>query len=383
MKYVLVSTYPKEGTQNIGDKLIEMSTADAIRSFDPTAEISTVWRAEDWATVKDTIADADHLIFACLAIRRNMHTIYPYLHHILGSGVPVSVIAAGTNLQIASPDMFKRGFTAADLDLLKRLSEAAEVFTTRGVLSQAFCDEQGYAGARFSGDVAFLDSRYDGWTFSRTERIERIAISDPHHGEVYVPVFRTLVTVLRKLFPQARIDCALHGVNPAIEAICSGIGVAVHPIYLEPETGLDIYEKYDLHAGFRVHGHVSALKRRIPSYLLEQDGRGADYGATLSRKITVPCYRAAQPAAEPRTIAVQVYQALIARLVRPTPRSVGPAKAKRFSAPSAAATFLGALIAQDAREGFSRFDGLEADIMSFNNRTRAAIEQVCAGRSTP
>lgn len=279
MKYVLVSTYPKEGTQNIGDKLIEMSTADAIRSFDPTAEISTVWRAEDWATVKDTIADADHLIFACLAIRRNMHTIYPYLHHILGSGVPVSVIAAGTNLQIASPDMFKRGFTAADLDLLKRLSEAAEVFTTRGVLSQAFCDEQGYAGARFSGDVAFLDSRYDGWTFSRTERIERIAISDPHHGEVYVPVFRTLVTVLRKLFPQARIDCALHGVNPAIEAICSGIGVAVHPIYLEPETGLDIYEKYDLHAGFRVHGHVSALKRRIPSYLLEQDGRGADYGA--------------------------------------------------------------------------------------------------------
>src|SRR5690606_28726144 len=53
-------------------------------------------------------------------------------------------------------------------------------------------------------------------------------------------------------------------------------------------SGLDRYDDYDIHIGYRVHAHVSMLKRRKPSYLIEQDGRGIDYGLTLERKISIP-----------------------------------------------------------------------------------------------
>jgi hypothetical protein len=381
MKYVLVSTYPKEGSRNIGDKLIEQSTASAIRCFDPEAEITTVWRAATWESVRDVISSADHVVFACLAIRKNMQIIYPYLSDILDLRIPISVIAAGTSLQVASQDMFNQGFTENDLELLQRVSNVARIFTTRGALTQAFCNYHKLSKATFSGDVAFLDPRYESRQFKKLERVERIVISDPHHGEVYVPVFRALVARLQNLFPTAQIECVLHGVNPSIETVCLEMGLAVHPIHLNPENGLDIYENYDLHVGFRVHGHVSALKRRLPSYLLEQDGRGTDYGLSFSRKMTVPCYRVARPAAKRVVSPTPEQQSLVeSSSTTPSTNPIAEKKATRFVALPAAAELLGALIGQDIADGFVRFQGFDKEIVEFNNRTLAAVQKICKGR---
>ncbi|GGA40974.1 polysaccharide pyruvyl transferase family protein [Pelagibacterium lentulum] len=376
MEYVLVSTYPKEGTQNIGDKLIEQSTANAIRTFDPEAKITTVWRAESWEAVRNSIAESDHVVFACLAIRKNMSAVYPYLEEILDLGIPVSVIAAGTSLPVGSPDMLNKGFASTDVDLLQRLSEASCVFTTRGVLSQTFCDQHQLSRAELSGDVAFFDPRFDERRFEKPAQIKRIVISDPHYGDVYAPVLVALVEQLQHLFPDAEIECALHGVNPLIEAKCDEIGLPVRPIYREPETGLDIYDAYDMHAGFRVHGHVSALKRRYPSYLLEQDGRGTDYALTFSRRISVPCHRTAKPTAGP-TAPVQPPAGNDTSHPTPTQPAAPEKKTPRFVAPRAAAELLGALIAQDALDGFRRFHGFETDISDFNARTRMAVKRIC------
>ncbi|WP_082119081.1 polysaccharide pyruvyl transferase family protein [Thioalkalivibrio versutus] len=379
MKYVLVSTFPREGTQNIGDKLIELSTADAVRSFDPDAEIVTVWRAEAWDAVRESLEGADHIVFACLAIRKDMGSIYPFLTRILDMTVPISVLAAGTNLSVGKHDMFNRGFKTADLDLLKRIGGAAEVFTTRGVLSQAFCSQHGLSRARFGGDVAFLDARFDERTFECTDKIKRIVISDPHHGDVYRPAFRALVSSLRTRFPEAQVECALHGVNGPIEAACSELGVTCHSIYRDPENGLDLYDNYDLHVGFRVHGHVSALKRRLPSYLLEQDGRGTDYGLTIGRKISLPCYRRNSPEkghdasfGRPKRGRSLVEQ-FSHRFTRNKPMARNN---KRFVASTASVELLSALIQQDATDGFSRFRGLELELDSFRKRTEAAVEEI-------
>lgn len=361
MKYALISTYPQQGSRNIGDKLIETSMVRAIRAMDTQAQIDTIWRADTWENVRQTVSQADHVIF-CLAIRTGMDQVYPYLAQVMDTGVPFSAISAGTSLRPYARNMMTQGFSVADLDILRRFAGQARLFTTRGALTQAFCEANGLAGAELTGDVAFVDPRFDGRRFERLDEVRRIVISDPHDGPTFAPAFSRLVEVLRALFPDAAIDCVLHGDNTPIEKLAARSGLTVRPIYKDPDTGLDTYDDYDLHAGFRVHGHVSALTRRIPSYLLEQDGRGCDYGLTLERKISVPCYRVTQ------TYGTRTTQIL--RLIR------GQSITRPVVHPSAA-DILGALIARDASQAFEGFLGLERTLEKLQRSTTAAIGRIC------
>lgn len=108
---VIISTYPEHGSRNIGDQLITDSLSAIIKE-QCDAKITTVWRAEAWQKVSDVISKADHIFFACLAIRPDMEElIYPYLSKVLESGRPFSVIAAGTDLPVHQKGDIYAGFS--------------------------------------------------------------------------------------------------------------------------------------------------------------------------------------------------------------------------------------------------------------------------------
>jgi hypothetical protein len=364
VKVVVVSTYPREGTKNVGDKLIEASTVGAIRAADPNAEITVVPREDGWDDIRDRVRAADHVVFACLAIRPQMDTIYPALDGILASGVPVSALATGTRLNPVSNDIFARGFSDRDIALLRALASAAQVFTTRGVLSQAFCDFHGLEGAVCTGDIAFVDPRFDARVFRPLAEVRRVIVSDPHYAGDYARAYARLVSQLRRLFPGAELACALHGENPEIETRSAKLDVRVLPVYRSPDDGLDVYDEFDLHVGFRVHGHVSALKRRKPSYLLEQDGRGTDYGLTLDRRISVACYRTE------RVAGGRVQQAV---------RALRGAQLTQSQVPLSGVDALAAMIVHDAGTDFAKFVGLEASLADFARRNLAAVSNIVRG----
>lgn len=288
----IVSTYPLHGSQNIGDKLIEKSTKDLLEhSFSKKVCFNYIWRADKWLNVQKTILDSDLIVFACLAIRENMASkTYPFMQEILKTNIPLIVLAAGTQLtsKTNSSSLFQP-LDKSTMLLLKRVSEKSILFSTRGALSQAFCKRNGIKNSIFTGDVAFFDSRFNDRLFQPVEKkmITKIAISDPHYSHLYIYSFIYLINSLKQLFPNAEIQLLQHGKSPLIEEKCQELGVSINQIYKNPDSGLDEYDKFDLHVGYRVHGHVSALKRRIPSYLIEQDGRGNDYGSTFSIKCSV------------------------------------------------------------------------------------------------
>lgn len=101
--YVIVSTYPKEGSKNIGDQLITNSVINAIKNIkgNDNASIECIWRADSWENVKDKIKNADAIIFACLAIRPHMtRSEYPFLNNIIKENIPIHVISSGTALPV-------------------------------------------------------------------------------------------------------------------------------------------------------------------------------------------------------------------------------------------------------------------------------------------
>lgn len=349
MKIGIISTFPKQGSRNIGDHLITQSTEAAVNAVLPEATFTRFFRADAWSGIAEEIQKQDHLVFACLAIRhRDMQkSVYPYLRQILDTGIPITAIAAGTNLPVSHyflpPPVMRGGPNAA---LLREISDRANGFSTRGIITQAFCEDMGVM-TDFCGDVAFFDTRFDNRIFVPDREIRRIVISDPHYWREFYFDFAHLYRSLTAQFPSAKIVVALHG-RTGFENVLKQMGVETKKIYEDPVNGLDIYDTVDLHVGFRVHAHVSALKRRVYSYLVEQDGRGADYGATIARNISVPAF--ASPLRSLRSLG---------RRRRPNEDLVnGPSRQPIFR--------LMAVVRADSKTGFRKFSGLETQLNSFN-----------------
>lgn len=290
-KYTIVSTFPAHGSQNIGDALITKATKDLIRSVKgEDVCFNIVWRAEKWENIEKGVLESDAVIFACLAIRENMESnTYPFINQIISSNIPYAILSAGTSLNINELE-YPLKLRDDSIKFLKKLSDKALIFTTRGLLTQQFCLDNNLNNSIFTGDIAFHDSRFENRKFSKLSEVKRIVISDPHYSNLYLDGFIQLIRNISTLFPQATIAIHIHGKNPIIENYCKTHNVNYQLIYEDIEGGLDLYDDYDLHVGFRVHGHVSMLKRRKPSYLLEQDGRGHDYGLSLNVNSSYPCF---------------------------------------------------------------------------------------------
>jgi hypothetical protein len=294
MKVVIISTARIE-RPNVGDILICNSTINAIRHlYKCKIKIQVIFRTASWETVKNIIKEANLIIFACFAIRKNNaidRDTYSFLSNIIQSGIPYGILAAGSNLNVSNTKLnFKNELCNEDIIELKNLASNALFFTSRGALTQSLCKKIGILNTTLTGDIAFFDKRFEKRKFMPLEKINNIAISDPHYSRLYRDSILYLINSVKEIFPNASIDLLLHGRNDLTKSLATEVGIKVHSLFHNIENSLDIYDKYDLHIGYRVHGHVSALSRRIPSYLLEQDGRGCDYGLMFFRKISVSSY---------------------------------------------------------------------------------------------
>lgn len=347
MKVCIVSTYPEYGSKNVGDALITNCLISALRRVRKDVKVSVIWRAASWESVRDVVLNSDVVVFACLAIRPRMtEKEYPYLNEIIASGVRYAVVAAGTSLKVGDDGPLFKGVSPSTVDALRRMDEGAIFFSSRGILTQEFCRSIGMKRVIFTGDIAFYDERFLGRKFIAPKRISRIAVSDPHHPSLYANSFDYLLSRLASVFPEADLDVLLHGVNPAIEEVVERRGMRVRPIYLDKESGLDAYDEYDIHVGYRVHGHVSALVRRKPSYLIEQDGRAADYAATIGRKISVPCY-------------IRHTSKPFKGLLRRAFAKIDSLRKQSHLEGLAPVDILGSILVADLEDGFSRFDGID------------------------
>lgn len=359
-RFVIISTYPAHGSKNIGDQLITSCLQNLVSDAISDAQFDVIWRADYWENVKKTVLEADHVFFACLALRQRMsENIYPYLQQVLDSGVPFSVVAAGTDLEVEKNDNIYEGFSDETISVLKTVNERSFFFTTRGVVTQEFCRYLRLSRATLGGDVAFYDKRFDDLKFNNNIEVKKIVVSDPHKPLDYLKPMQVLLEGLKNIFPSAEIVVAQHGLNKIVEDYCLKNSVKTVRIYEDRFNGLDIYDEADLHVGFRVHAHVSALKRRKYSYLLEQDGRGCDYGATLERKISVSNFL--YPTRPVLTLKN------LARFL-----SSRPVIYRRFASVSPVYQLL-AIIREDSITGFEKFSGLEKQILSFSKINESAM----------
>lgn len=362
-KFTIVTTYPEHGSKNIGDQLITNSLLSMIEDICYFQyEIKIIWREAPYASIEEHIKNSDAIIFACLAIRPDF-TIkqYPYIDKVIESGKPIYIVSSGTSLDVSSNFDLKNYLSPKSKSTLIELSKVAKHFGVRGALSYDFLKGIGLNNINFTGDIAFYDKEYIGKPFQLPQDITSIVISDPHRGVAYLNAFKHLLTRLKLLFPNAKITVALHGENKVISDLCESKALDYINIYSDKNEGLKIYDDADIHVGFRVHAHVSMLKRRKVSYLLEQDGRGADYGLSIPYKVSVPCYQ-------------YLFNNLSLKILNDLLKFKDKHVLKQAS--TNCVDLLISMISLDYEDKFKRFDGLDKSIDGFNKKLLDSLDEL-------
>ncbi len=146
----------------------------------------------------------------------------------------------------------------------------------RDVPTYQVLKNEGLNNVYLTGCPALFSEESERKVFSK--KIKRIAISDPAIVEnmQFIP---SLINMLRERYPNADIQFIFH------RGICKNRQVEEVVKYLNINNiqftdisgtfdGLNVYNCFDLHIGFRVHAHIYNLSIRNKSILLEEDGRG-------------------------------------------------------------------------------------------------------------
>jgi hypothetical protein len=268
--------------RNAGDYLIHERARRLIETFRPDAELVT---AEAWRPLRDQLEP--DILARCRAVivsggpgyQNGMAERYPLLSP--GEGPPLvllalgSFIVPGTRRQIASCmfDPPTRGF-------LDAVAARSPYLGARDRVSASILEANGYPNVLMTGDPAWYDLSAIEAPVRVPPSLRSIAVTPPANPGYFGQAIR-LFERLATAFPGASVSVVHHrGVQRPFASVAQRHGWSSVDI-TGSSAGFTVYDDADVHVGYRVHAHLYALSRAIPTYLVAEDSRGIGVHRTL------------------------------------------------------------------------------------------------------
>ncbi len=284
-KNLLLTTFPKHASNNVGDQLISFSTIELIKSriadFDPIVEFrATNLDKYENTMVENIIAPGFSIcdktypeLFGLYSDIKNLPNFYPI----------------GCSFQHIEPS-----FEAFDsyiysdetLEFLKSITLKSGPLPCRDQLIVNMLNKHDVP-AVYSGDMAIYDEKYLNTTFIPPKQINSIVFTVGHHDKYYEQAYEILEKNL-EVFPNSKLYIAFHSkISPKLKKITEiALSLGYEELHLCGDVkNLNIYDEIDLHIGYRLHGHISFLRRRKPSILLIEDARSFGFAKTKGTRI--------------------------------------------------------------------------------------------------
>lgn len=285
--YTILSTFPPHASGNVGDKLLEEQTQKIIKEETGVEDFNIYHRTRDFSSHVDYLNESDAIILPAFAIREPLHPdTYALTENLTSIETPIIPLAANwTHYPGDEVSNKNLKYNSNTVSLLKQIynQPSLDQFTTRDIYTKNVLQRHGFENTTMVGDLAWYHYDYLGESMHSPDSIDHIVMTTPHHAH-YHEQAKEVMDMLIEQFPDAKLTISFHS---SLSASDQKLRQAAK------ERGLDVvlashdtdniafYDDCDLHVGYRLHGHISFLRRRLPSVLIGEDGRGNGFNATL------------------------------------------------------------------------------------------------------
>lgn len=271
---VLLTTYPEQGSRNVGDKLISASAVKLIRyrvkDYDPVM----VFREEPLERFEETS------LRTILAPGFSVNdATYPTLFRLYENihNLPETFFPVGCSFQhlVPNKDTYDQyNYSEATLSFFRSVVERSGPMPCRDELIVKMLNRHSIP-AFYCGDLALYDDDVIGSKFVPPKAIGSVVFTVQHKPK-YMQQSFTMLDLIKKEFPAANLYVVHHSKINKYSKQVSDYAKSVG--FIEKDlsgdvSNLDFYDEIDLHIGYRLHGHISFLRRRKPSCLLIEDSR--------------------------------------------------------------------------------------------------------------
>lgn len=284
-KNLLLTTFPKHASNNVGDQLISFSTTKLIKSrfndFNPMVE----FRANNLDKYQGSIVE--NIIAPGFSI---CDKTYPELFGLYSNiNILPNFYPIGCSFQHIEPSLEAfNSYTYSDdtLQFLKSITLKSGPLPCRDQLIVDMLKKHNVP-AVYSGDMAIYDEKYLNTTFIPPKEINSIVFTIGHH-EKYKEQSFEILKMIKDFSPKSKLYVSFHSKESAKSRIIADMAVSLgyEELHLYGDVkNLDVYDTIDLHIGYRLHGHISFLRRRKPSVLLVEDARSYGFAHTNGTKV--------------------------------------------------------------------------------------------------
>ncbi|MFN0058776.1 MAG: polysaccharide pyruvyl transferase family protein [Planctomycetota bacterium] len=296
--YVLLTGARK----NAGDYLIAHAARRLFTHYLPNEEIREF---PSWLPVDDVLeqinAAAALILCGGPAVQSGLGTrIYPLLSVIDRIQVPIIGLGLGWKCFPGdATDVACARLPAHARPILQRLATDFAITGCRDSATVEVLRNHGVHGAQLLGCPAWFEPRSWDQPLCVPKTINRIVYT-PAEAPLFADQSVAVLCWIRNRFPEALITCSFHRgwvVDVHTEALpaasASRIRAAALQLGVEcvdisgSVAGLERYDDYDVHIGYRVHAHLRMLALRRPSWLIAEDSRGR--GALAAHELPLVC----------------------------------------------------------------------------------------------
>lgn len=286
----MITTYTGKH-KNVGDYLISHRAHNLLKHFiDP--DLVDLNRFDLPENMYDVINNSDALFLCGGPAYRD--AVYPKIYNLDLDKIHVPVIPYGVGWKAdikVQPEDFS--FTPESLGFIKRIHANIPRSSVRDFLTEKVIHLAGIDNVIMTGCPATYDLEFKDTAFSFKDEPESILVSGPAKADKYT---LDLIKYIGTRFPKAQKKLALHhgyfprynrsGLemgrrNAGLAATAAMNGFKIVNLSSDLPKMFEIYDRTDLHIGYRVHGHLYCTSKRIPSFLICEDVRGTGQLTTL------------------------------------------------------------------------------------------------------
>lgn len=284
--FTILSTYPSHASGNVGDKLLEEQTKNLIRKETDVKDFQVYFRHRDFTSTVERLNEASAIILPAFAIRE---PVYPDTYRLTDEleDITSPLIPLAANWSHYPGDAESNSsltYSEMTRSFLNRLNAQDELskFTARDVFTKRILERHGIE-TTLVGDLAWYHEEYLGEPMRTTRGINHVVMTTPHNAH-YLDQAIGLMDMLVEEFPDSTLTCSFHSSlsssDRVLRAEAEDRGFEI--VLASHDTdNIEFYDDCDLHVGYRLHGHLSFLRRRLPSVLIAEDGRGIGFNETL------------------------------------------------------------------------------------------------------